>query len=59
MGCAELQVCLLADCQEWRNVVAKFSDKSSTHLQDGRFAKAQEFVPWVRYVEICAVLSSN
>ena len=34
--------CLLADCQKWRIVAAKRSDKSSTLLQEVRFANAQE-----------------
>ena len=42
MGFAELQGFLLEDCQEWRIVAAKCSDKSSTLLQEGRFAIAQE-----------------
>ncbi len=33
MGCAELQVCQFADCQEWHFHPAKRSDKSSTILQ--------------------------
>ena len=32
MVCDELQAILLADCQEWRIVAAKRSDKSSTIL---------------------------
>ena len=42
MVCAELQGRVLADCQEWRIVPVKVSDKSSSLLQEGRFANAQE-----------------
>ena len=42
MVCAELQRVLLEGRQEWRIASAKRSDKSSTILQDGRFANAQE-----------------
>ena len=42
MGCAELQGRLLADYQEWFIVAAKRSHKSSTFLQEGRFAHAQK-----------------
>ena len=42
MNCAELQGCLFADCQEWHFQARKRTDKSSTILQDGRFADAEE-----------------
>ena len=41
MGCAELQVCLFADCREWRFQAAKRSYMSSAILQDGRLADPQ------------------
>ena len=41
MGCAELQGCLIADCQEFCFQAAKLSDMSSTILQE-RFADGQE-----------------
>ena len=33
---------LSSDCQEWHILAAKSSDKSNNHLQEGRFANAQE-----------------
>ena len=42
MGCVELQGGLFADCQEWHFQAAKSSENSSTILQEGRFANAQE-----------------
>ena len=59
MGCAELQGGLLANCQEWHIVAAKRSDRSSTILQESRFANAYESRFPGRNVEIWAVLSSN
>ena len=44
VDCAELHVCLFADCQEWHFQAAKGSDKSSTILQEGRFADVQEIL---------------
>ena len=42
MDFAELQGRLLADCQEWCIVAEKCSEKSSTLMQEGRYADAQE-----------------
>ena len=42
MGCAEQQVCLFDDCQEWHIQAAKYSDKCNTILQGDRYADAQE-----------------
>ncbi len=42
MDCAELQWCLIADWKEWHFQAAKRSDKSSTILQDDRFAATRE-----------------
>ena len=42
MCSAELQGGLLEDCQEWRIVAAKISDKVSILLQEDWFANAQE-----------------
>ena len=43
MDFAGLQGSLFADCQEWHFHSAKRSDKSSTILQEGGFADAQEY----------------
>ena len=42
MVCAKLQGFLLQDCHEWSIASAKRSDYSSYHVQEGRFANAQE-----------------
>ena len=42
MDCVEQQGCLFADRQEWHFQAASRSDKSSTILQEGRYAHAQE-----------------
>ena len=42
MGCAELQVCRFADCQEWHFQAAKSSDNINNILEEGRFPDAQE-----------------
>ena len=42
MFCAELQGRVLAEYQEFRIVAAKRSDKSSTLLQECRFANVHE-----------------
>ncbi len=42
MDCVEQQGCLFADRQEWHFQAASRSDKSSTILQEGRDAHAQE-----------------
>ncbi len=42
MDCVDLQGCLFADRQEWHFQAASRSDKSSTILQEGRYAHAQE-----------------
>ncbi len=42
MDCDELKVSLLADCLEWHFQTANRSHKSSTILQEGQFADAQE-----------------
>ena len=42
MDCVELQVGLIADCQEWQFEVSKLSDNWSTILQEDRFADVQE-----------------
>ena len=42
MGCAELLGGQFADCQDWHFQAAKHLEKSSTILQDGRFADALE-----------------
>ncbi len=42
MDCVELQGCLFADSQKWHFQTEKCSDKSTTILQEGPFAYAQE-----------------
>ena len=58
MCCAELQG-VLADCNEWRIVAAKSSDKNITLLQEGSFANAQGSRFLGQYVQIWAALSST
>ena len=42
MDRTELQGVLFADCQKWHFQAVKRSNKSSTILQEGRFANAQQ-----------------
>ena len=59
MDCVELQGCRFADCQERHFQAAKRSDKSSTILQERRFAHIPNSGFRVRNVEILSVLSSK
>ena len=56
MDFAELQRGLFADCQVWHFQAAKRSDMSSTIMQEGRFADAQESRFQTRNVQKCANL---